>query len=85
MLGDARDPAVLAQAQALTARAFAVDNKKDKTLDPTLSDAAVLVSSSNGDAALYDKVLAVSRNSGGSRGAGGRAEDVRAVSGPGTW
>jgi aminopeptidase N/puromycin-sensitive aminopeptidase len=64
MLGAARDPAVLAEAQQLTARALAVDSKKDKTLDATLSDAAVLVSSSNGDAALYDKVLAVSRDSG---------------------
>jgi aminopeptidase N len=64
MLGAAQDPAVLAQAQQLTTRVFAVDNKKDKTLDATLSDSAVLVSASNGDAALYDKLLAVSRNSG---------------------
>jgi aminopeptidase N/puromycin-sensitive aminopeptidase len=64
ILGAANDPMVLAQAHQLTARVFAVDNKKDKTLDATLSDAAVLVSTSNGDAALYDKVLAVSRSSG---------------------
>jgi aminopeptidase N len=64
ILGAAHDPAVLAQANELTARTFAVANKKDKTLDATLSDAAVLVSTSDGDAALYDKVLAVSRNSG---------------------
>jgi aminopeptidase N len=64
MLGAARDPAVLAQAHQLTTRVFAVDNKKDKTLDATLSDSAVLVSASNGDTALYDKLLAVSRNSG---------------------
>jgi aminopeptidase N len=64
MLGVAHDPVVLAQAQALTARVFAVDNKKDKTLDATLSDAAVQVSTINGDAALYEKVMAVSRNSG---------------------
>jgi aminopeptidase N len=64
MLGAARDPAVLAEAQQLTTRVFAVDSKKDRTLDATLSDAAVLVSSSNGDAVLYDKVLAVSRDSG---------------------
>jgi len=64
MLGAAHDPAVLAQAEELTARTFAVENKKDKTLDATLSDASVLVSASNGDAALYDKVLAISRNSG---------------------
>jgi aminopeptidase N len=64
MLGAAGDPAVLAEAQQLTARVFAVDNKKDRTLDSTLSDSAVLVSARNGDAALYDKVLALSRNSG---------------------
>jgi aminopeptidase N len=64
LLGAAHDPGVLAQAQELTTRTFATENKKDKTLDATLSDAAVLVSASNGDAALYDKVLAVSRNSG---------------------
>jgi aminopeptidase N/puromycin-sensitive aminopeptidase len=63
MLGTAHDPVVVAQAQELATRAYAVDNKKDKTLDPTLSDAAVLVSTSGGDAALYDKVLAVSKNS----------------------
>jgi aminopeptidase N len=64
MLGEAHDPGVLAQAQQLTARVFALENKKDKTLDPTLSDAAVQVSTSSGDAALYDKLLAVSRISG---------------------
>jgi aminopeptidase N len=64
LLGEAHDPVVLAQAQALATRVFAVGNKKDKTLDATLSDAAVFASASNGDAVLYDKVLAVSRNSG---------------------
>jgi aminopeptidase N/puromycin-sensitive aminopeptidase len=64
MLGAAQDPAVLSQAQQLATRVFAVDNKKDKTLDATLSDSAVLVSASNGVTALYDKLLAVSRNSG---------------------
>jgi aminopeptidase N/puromycin-sensitive aminopeptidase len=63
MLGEAHDPSVLNQAQQLSARVFATENKKDKTLDATLSDAAVLVSAGNGDAALYDKLLAVSRNS----------------------
>jgi aminopeptidase N/puromycin-sensitive aminopeptidase len=64
MLGAARDPAVLAHTRQLATRVFAVDNKKDKTLDATLSDSAVLVSATNGDAALYDKLLAISRNSG---------------------
>jgi aminopeptidase N len=63
LLGAAHDPAVLAQAKELTARGYASDNKKDKTLDATLSDSALVVSAGNGDAALYDKVLAVSRNS----------------------
>ncbi|WP_158790970.1 M1 family metallopeptidase [Granulicella sp. L60] len=63
LLGDAEDPAVLSQAQQLTARVFDVNNKKDKTLDATLADAAVLVSANNGDHALYEKVLAVSKNS----------------------
>lgn len=64
MLGAAHDPTVLAQAQAMTARVYATENKKDKTLDSALADSAVLVSASSGDAALYDKVLAISRNSG---------------------
>jgi aminopeptidase N len=64
ILGAAHDPAVLAEAQSLTGRVFALENRKDKTLDASLSDAAVQVSTSHGDAVLYDKVLAVSRNSG---------------------
>jgi aminopeptidase N len=62
LLGEARDPAVLAEAQLLTARVFAVGNERDRTLDSTLANAAVLVSAAHGDVALYDKVLAVSRN-----------------------
>ncbi len=64
ILGQARDPIVLGQAQLLAARVFADGNKKDKTLDSALSDSAVLVSAANGDAAFYEKVLAVSQNSG---------------------
>jgi aminopeptidase N/puromycin-sensitive aminopeptidase len=63
MLGEAQDAGVLAEAQALTAKVFAADNGKDKKMDATLSDAAVVVSASNGDAAFYDKLLAVSRSS----------------------
>jgi aminopeptidase N/puromycin-sensitive aminopeptidase len=64
LLGAAKDPFVLSQAQLLTTRVFAPDSRKDKSLDATLSEAAVLASTSNGDAALYDKVLAVCKNSG---------------------
>jgi aminopeptidase N/puromycin-sensitive aminopeptidase len=63
LLGAAQDPAVLAQARQLTSRAYASGNKKDKTLDPRLADAAVLVTSTNGDAALYEEVLAASKDS----------------------
>ena len=62
LLGEAHDTAVLAEAHLLTARVFAVGKEKDRTLDSALSAAAVQVSVANGDAALYDKVLAVSRN-----------------------
>jgi aminopeptidase N len=64
MLGQAQDPAVLQQAQQLAARVFADGNKKDKTLDATLSDSAVLISAANGDVALYQKIFAISQNSG---------------------
>jgi aminopeptidase N len=63
LLGAAKDPAVLAQARQLTDRAYAAGEAKDKTLDPTLTDAAVLVTATNGDATLYEKILAASENS----------------------
>jgi len=62
LLGGAKDPAVLAQARQLTDRAYAQGNTKDKSLDPRLVDAAVLVTSTNGDAALYEKILAASKD-----------------------
>jgi aminopeptidase N len=62
MLGEAQDPVVLTQAKELTARLFAEDSKRDKTLDATLADAAVLVSTNHGDESLYDALLAESRN-----------------------
>jgi aminopeptidase N/puromycin-sensitive aminopeptidase len=62
VLGEAKDPAVLAQARQLTDRAYASGNTKDKTLDPTLTDAAVLITSAKGDAALYERVLAASKD-----------------------
>jgi aminopeptidase N len=63
LLGAAKDPAVLAQARQLTDRAYAQGNTKDKSLDPRLVDAAVLVTSTNGDAALYERILAASKDS----------------------
>jgi aminopeptidase N/puromycin-sensitive aminopeptidase len=62
LLGDAKDLAVLAQARQLTDRAYAPGNTKDKTLDPALADAAVQVTTANGDAALYERILAASKD-----------------------
>jgi aminopeptidase N len=62
LLGYANDPAVLAQARDLTERSFASGAKKDKTLDPLLADAAVLIAVAHGDSALYDRVLAASKD-----------------------
>jgi aminopeptidase N len=62
LLGDAKDPTVLAQARQLTDRVYAPGNTKDKTLDPALADAAVLVGTTNGDTGLYEKVLAASKD-----------------------
>jgi aminopeptidase N len=62
LLGAAKDPAVLAEARQMTDRVYAPGSKADKTLNSTLSDAAVLLTTRNGDAALYEKVLAVSND-----------------------
>ena len=57
-LGASGDPAMLAAAAPLTAKAF--DGKK--AANPVLTDAAVTVSSRNGDAALYSKLQFVAEN-----------------------
>jgi ERAP1-like C-terminal domain len=62
LLGAAKDPAVLAEARQVTDRVYAPGSKVDKTLNSTLSDAAVLLTTRNGDAALYEKILAVSKD-----------------------
>jgi aminopeptidase N len=62
LLGAAKDPAVLAQARQLTDRVYIPGGKVDKTLNSTLADAAVLLTTMNGDAVLYDKILIVSKD-----------------------
>ena len=57
-LGHAGDPAVLAQARALTDELFA--GKKQTA--PDLLDVSVELAAANGDEALYNKLLAVSQN-----------------------
>jgi aminopeptidase N len=63
LLGAAKAPAVLAQARQLTDRVYAQRGKVDKTLNSTLADAAVLLTTTNGDASLYGKIFAVSEDS----------------------
>jgi aminopeptidase N/puromycin-sensitive aminopeptidase len=60
-LGGAKDPAVLAEAKELTDRAYGPGSRREKGLDPMLTDAAVSVTARHGDAALYDKVMAASK------------------------
>jgi aminopeptidase N len=62
ILGAAEDPAVLTQARQIADRVYPASGNPDKTLDATVSDAAVQVASTHGDAALYDRVLAASKD-----------------------
>ncbi len=55
-LGNAKDPAVVAEARTLAEQYIADQN----SVDPSLAQAALEIAASNGDAALYDKVLALS-------------------------
>jgi aminopeptidase N/puromycin-sensitive aminopeptidase len=63
ILGLAKDPGVLAEAKELTDRAHASGARNDKGLDPILTDEAIVITAANGDAALYDKVMAASKDS----------------------
>ncbi|HEY2039347.1 MAG TPA: M1 family metallopeptidase [Edaphobacter sp.] len=62
ILGDAKDPAVLAEAKWLANRAYA-SGKKERGLDPILTDEAIAITAKNGDADLYEKVMAASKDS----------------------
>jgi aminopeptidase N len=59
-LGDARDTAVLAQANQITARVFS-GSKPDKSLDPMFADAAIALAATTGDDTYYAKTLALSK------------------------
>ena len=62
ILGDAKDPAVLAEAKSLADRAYA-GGRKERGLDPILTDEAIAITAKSGDAALYEKVMAASKDS----------------------
>jgi aminopeptidase N/puromycin-sensitive aminopeptidase len=56
-LGDAKDPAVLAEAEKVTRQLFA----GEKASDPTLADAAVALTTVKGDEEMYERLMKVSR------------------------
>ncbi|HXE09282.1 MAG TPA: M1 family metallopeptidase, partial [Acidobacteriaceae bacterium] len=56
-LGEAHDPAVLSEAQRLTDQLFS----GQKPADPSIVDAAVALTASKGDTAMYDRLLKVVR------------------------
>jgi len=62
ILGVANDPAVLAEAKDLTDRAYGPGARKDKDLDPILTVSAISMTAAHGDAALYGKVMAASKD-----------------------
>ena len=62
ILGAAKDPAVLTEANQVTSRVYPASGPTDKTLDSALSESAVRVASANGDAALYERVFASSKD-----------------------
>jgi aminopeptidase N/puromycin-sensitive aminopeptidase len=56
VLGEAKDPAIVAEAHTLAEQYIADQN----SVEPALAQAALGIAASNGDATLYDKVLALS-------------------------
>ena len=57
-MGKAGDPAVLAAAESVTRQLFG----GQKPTDPMLTDAAVILTTPQGDAAMYDRLLRAARN-----------------------
>ena len=62
ILGAAQDPAVLTEANLIANRVYPASGPTDKTLDPALSDSAIRVAAANGDAGLYNRVFAASKD-----------------------
>ncbi len=61
LLGDAKEPAIVAEAKRIADRVYPSSGKPDTSIDPALAQAAVEVAAANAtDSSLYDRVLAVS-------------------------
>jgi aminopeptidase N len=61
LLGGAKDPAVLAQAREITDKIYSSSEGRGTNLDAAFQDAAIDIAATNGDAALYDKILEASK------------------------
>jgi aminopeptidase N/puromycin-sensitive aminopeptidase len=61
ILGLAKDPTVVAEAKHLAEKAYGPDKTRGD-IGPILTDKAITIAAANGDVALYEKVLAASRN-----------------------
>jgi aminopeptidase N len=59
-LGEAQDPAVMAEAEIVTQQLLA----GKKPADPRIADAAVALATQKGDTAMYDQLMKVAQNSG---------------------
>jgi len=59
LLGKAKDPSILAEANRLADRVYPATGRPDDTIDPALAQAAVNVAAASAtDASLYDRVVA---------------------------
>jgi len=61
LLSGAKDPAILAQAREIADKIYSPTEGRDTNLDAAFQDAAIAIAATNGDAALYDKVLEASK------------------------
>jgi aminopeptidase N len=61
-LGDAGDPAVLAEAESVAKELFAGHKVGRDSGDAAIADAAVGLAAAKGDAAMYDKLMRVGKN-----------------------
>ncbi len=59
-LGSAKDPAAIAQARQIADAVYS-NGHRNKNIDPSFEDEAIGIAATNGDAALYDKVLNASK------------------------
>ncbi len=60
-LAGSKDPAILAEARKIADIIYTPGSKQDTSLDPAFQNAAIAIAATNGDAALYEKILTASK------------------------